>query len=132
MAETVRKTAKKAVKAAPKKKVSKPSAYNEFAVIATGGKQYVVSAGRVVKIEKLAGKHKEGSKLTFDKVLLVDNGKDTTIGTPYITGAKVTGTLKKSGRSQKVEVMKYKSKSRYNIRSGHRQEYFQVEIESIK
>ncbi len=105
---------------------------SEFAVITTGGKQYVVSAGQTVKIEKLAGEHKEGDTLTFDKVLVVDNGQDTTVGTPYISGAKVTGVLEKSWRDRKVEVIKYKQKSRYFIRRGHRQPYFLVKIESIK
>jgi large subunit ribosomal protein L21 len=105
---------------------------SEFAVIATGGKQYVVSEGATVKIEKLAGNHKEGDKLTFDKVLVVDNGSDTTVGTPYIDGAKVTGELVKAGRDKKIEVIKYKQKSRYFIRRGHRQHFFLVKIESIK
>ncbi len=105
---------------------------SEFAVIATGGKQYVVSAGSTVKIEKIAGAHKEGDKLTFDKVLVVDNGTDTTVGTPYISGAKVTGELVKAGRDKKVEIIKYKQKSRYFIRRGHRQPFFLVKIESIK
>ena len=104
----------------------------EFAVIATGGKQYVVSAGASIKIEKLSGEHKEGEMITFDKVLIVDNGNDTTIGTPYIDGAKVTGQLMKVGRDKKIEVIKYKQKSRYFVRRGHRQHYFLVKIESIK
>ena len=105
---------------------------SEFAVIATGGKQYVVSAGTKVKIEILEGGLKEGDAITFDKVLIVDNGSETTIGNPYIAGATVTGTLEKIGRNQKVETIKYKQKSRYFIRRGHRQHYFLVRIKSIK
>ena len=104
----------------------------EFAVIQTGGKQYKVSVGDTVKIEKLVGEHKEGDKITFDKVLLVDNGKDTTIGTPFITGAKVEAELVEIGRTKKIIVVKYKPKSRYLIRQGHRQHFFKVKILGIK
>ena len=108
----------------------------EFAVIQTGGKQYRVSAGDLVKIEKIAGKGdkelKEGDKVVFDKVLLVDNGNDTTIGTPFIDKAQVTATITKIGRSQKVNVIKYKQKSKYFKKNGHRQPYFQVKIDSLK
>ncbi|MEI6528224.1 MAG: 50S ribosomal protein L21 [bacterium] len=104
----------------------------EFAVINTGGKQYKVSAGDSVKIEKLSGDYKVGDKVVFDKVLLVDNGKDTTIGTPTIKGAAVNATIEKISRAQKVTVIHYKQKSRYFKKNGHRQPYFQVKIESIK
>ena len=104
----------------------------EFAVIQTGGKQYKVSVGDTVSIEKIQGEHKVGDKLTFDKVLMVDNGKDTTIGTPYISGAKVLATLKEIGRNKKIEVVKYKAKSRYYKNRGHRQPYFKVIITALK
>ncbi len=104
----------------------------EFAVIQTGGKQYKVSAGQEIKIEKLAGDHKEGDKIVFDKVLLVDNGSDTTIGTPFIEKAKVTGVITKISRAPKVIVIKYKQKSRYFKKNGHRQPYYQVKIEGLK
>lgn len=103
-----------------------------FAVIETGGKQYKVSEGDLIKIEKLAGKHEEGSKITFDKVLLVDDGKATTVGTPHIKGAKVTATLTEEGRDKKITVIRFKSKSRYFKKKGHRQPYCKVKIESIK
>ena len=104
----------------------------EFAVIQTGGKQYKVSVGDTVKIEKLVGEHKEGDKITFAQVLLVDNGKDTTIGTPFITGAKVEAELVEIGRTKKIIVVKYKPKSRYLIRQGHRQHFFKIKILGIK
>jgi len=104
----------------------------EFAVIQTGGKQYKVSVGDTVKIEKLAGEHKEGDKITFDKVLLVDNGKDTTIGTPFITGAKVEAELVEIGQTKKIIVVKYKPKSRYLVRQGHRQHFFKIKILGIR
>lgn len=104
---------------------------SEFAVIATGGKQYMVAVGDVVKIEKITGDFKEGDSVTFDKVLLVDNGSDTTIGTPFIASAAVKGTIKKIARAPKVTVVKYKQKSRYYKKSGHRQPYFEVKIDSL-
>ncbi len=104
----------------------------EFAVIQTGGKQYKVQAGDEIKIEKILGDHKEGDKIVFDKVLLVDNGTDTTIGTPFIDKAKVTGTITKIGRLPKINVIKYKQKSKYFKKNGHRQPFFQVKIEGLK
>ncbi|MES2088181.1 MAG: 50S ribosomal protein L21 [Patescibacteria group bacterium] len=104
----------------------------EFAVIQTGGKQYRVSVGDVVKIEKIIGDHKVGDEVVFDKVLLVENGNDTTIGTPYISGASVTATLAEIGRDAKINVIKYKQKSRYFKKNGHRQPHFKVKIESLK
>lgn len=104
----------------------------EFAVIQTGGKQYKVSKGTVVSIEKIKGEYKKGDKLSFDKVLLVDNEKDTTIGSPYISGAKVDAEIVEIGRARKVLVMKYKQKSRYLRRNGHRQPFFKVKITAIK
>jgi len=104
----------------------------EFAIIETGGKQYMVSEGDTVKIEKISGDFKAGDKVTFENVLMVDNGSDTTIGEPYIKGAKVTGELKAISRAKKVTVIKYKAKSNYFKKRGHRQPYFEVKISSIK
>ncbi|MFA5933711.1 MAG: 50S ribosomal protein L21 [Candidatus Paceibacterota bacterium] len=104
----------------------------EFAVIKTGGKQYKVSVGEVITIEKLPGAHVVGDKITFESVLLVDNGKDTTIGTPYIKGAKVEATFQAEGRAKTVMVMKYKAKSRYLKKNGHRQPFAKVKITAIK
>ncbi len=104
----------------------------EFAVISTGGKQYKVSKGDVVKIEKIKGDFKAGDKVVFDKVMLVDDGKNATIGTPFIEKASVEATLKEVGRNKTVEVIKYKQKSRYFKKNGHRQPWFKVEITGIK
>ncbi|MSR73058.1 50S ribosomal protein L21 [Candidatus Parcubacteria bacterium] len=104
----------------------------EFAVIQTGGKQYQVKKGDTLTIEKLPGDFKAGDKITFDKVLLVDNGKDTTIGTPFIAGASVMATFTEAGRAKKIDVIKYKQKSRYFKKNGHRQPFFKVKIEEIK
>ena len=104
----------------------------EFAVIKTGGKQYKVSKGDSIKIEKLSDTAKIGDKVTFEEVLLVDNGKDTTIGMPFISGAKVEATVEEIGKLPTVTVIHYKQKSRYFKKNGHRQPYFKVKINSIK
>ena len=104
----------------------------EFAVIFTGGKQYKVAVGDVLKVEKIEGDFKIGDKVIFDKVLLVDNGTDTTIGSPYITGAKVESLFQKLGKHKTVNVVKYKQKSRYLKKNGHRQPFVEVKISSIK
>jgi large subunit ribosomal protein L21 len=103
----------------------------EFAIIETGGKQYMVSEGDTLKIEKISGDFKAGDAVTFDKVLLVDNGQDTTIGAPYIGGAKVMGEIKRMDRAAKVTVIKYKAKSRYFKKRGHRQPFFEVKITKL-
>jgi len=104
----------------------------KFAVIQTGGKQYKVSKDELLSIEKMKGEWKVGDKISFDKVLLVDDGKNTTIGTPYILNAKVDAEITEIGRSKKIIVVKYKQKSRYLRRNGHRQPFFKVKILAIK
>jgi large subunit ribosomal protein L21 len=103
----------------------------EVAVIKTGGKQYVVTKGDTISIEKLPADLQQGDSVVFDDVLLVDNGSDTTIGTPSIKGAKVNGTVVLAGKAKKIEVVKYKPKSRYYKRRGHRQLFLKVKIDSI-
>ncbi|HFC10689.1 MAG TPA: 50S ribosomal protein L21 [Candidatus Kaiserbacteria bacterium] len=103
----------------------------ESAVIKTGGKQYIVSKGDVVSVEKLSDEQKTGDQIIFDEVLFVDDGSKTNIGTPNISGAKVEGTVVEIGRAKKIDVVKYKSKSRYLKRRGHRQPYVQVRIDAI-
>lgn len=108
----------------------------EYAVIKTGGKQYVVKQGDLVTIEKLGRGAatqdlKRGDPVVFSEVLLTDNGSVTNIGTPTIAGAQVKGTVFSVGRAPKVEVVKYKAKSRYLKRRGHRQPYVKVKIDSI-
>ncbi len=112
------------------KKVKKEN--TEFAVIETGGKQYKVAVGDVLKVEKLDGKFVVGDKIVFDKVLLVDDGSDTTIGSPYITKATVESTFQRYGRNKTVKVVKFKQKSRYLKRNGHRQPFIEVKISAIK
>lgn len=121
----------KATTTTKKTKTSVPES-KEFAVIFTGGKQYKVAVGDVLKVEKIDGEFKAGDKIVFDKVLLVDNGTDTTIGTPYIANAKVESLFQKLGKGKTVSVVKYKQKSRYLKRNGHRQPFIEVKISSIK
>ena len=104
----------------------------EFAVITTGGKQYKVSTGDTLKIEKIKGSFAVGDKIIFDQVLLTEGAKGGAIGTPYVTGAKVESTLEEIGRNKTVDVIKYKQKSRYFKKNGHRQPWFKVKIGNIK
>lgn len=120
-------TAKKTTK---KASVSKELA-KEFAVIETGGKQYIVCVGDVLDVELLGGDLKEGDKVEFDKVLMVDNGSDTTIGDPYISGAKVKATYEKEKKGKKLSILRFKSKSNRDRKIGHRQHYARVRIEAI-
>ena len=101
-----------------------------FAIIETGGKQYKVSPGQKLKIEKLEAK--EGDGFVFDKVLLKADGENVTVGTPYITATTVEANVLKQGRHDKVIVFKYHSKTRYRKKKGHRQPYTEVEILNIK
>lgn len=101
----------------------------EIAVIKTGGKQYKVSAGEKIKIEKIEGQ--EGEKAVFGEVLLVSDGQKTKIGAPFVSGAKVSAEILKQDRAEKITILKYKSKKRSNVKRGHRQPYSLVEIKSI-
>ena len=97
----------------------------KYAVIETGGKQYKVEAGDTVFVEKLEAN--EGDKVTFDQVV-ISNGK---VGTPYVSGAKVTGTVEKQGKEKKITIFKYKAKKHGHVKKGHRQPYTRVKIDSI-
>lgn len=128
----VKKTENKPKKTPVKAKTSSPKE-GWFAVFATGGKQYKVSNGDTIKVEKMKGDHKVGDTLVFNEVLLFDDGKgNTTIGTPTIDGSKVEGTLINIGRNAKITTIKYKQKSRYFKKYGHKQPYFQIKISGIK
>ena len=104
----------------------------QFAVIETGGKQYKVSEGQTIKVEKLLGEYKEGDKIVFDSVILTDDGSKVSMGEPYLDKVKVTAELVEEGRNKKIEVMRYKSKSRYFRNRGHKQPFMRVKILSIK
>lgn len=100
-----------------------------LAIIKTGGKQYKVAVGDKIKIEKLEGE--AGSVISFDEVLFIGDEKDAKIGTPFIAGAKVEGTLVEQGRHKKVWGIKHKAKKRYKVKFGHKQLYTEVEITKI-
>ena len=102
-----------------------------FAVIQTGGKEYKVEAGSKIKIEKIIGEYKVGDKLSFDNVLLVANGSDVKIGTPFVAGSKVEAEIVDIAKHKTVEVVKYMPKSRYFKKNGHRQPYFEIKVLAI-
>ena len=99
-----------------------------YAIIATGGKQYKVAEGDIIKVEKLGVE--AGETVTFDKVLAVNNG-ELTVGCPTVNGATVTASVVKEGKGKKVIVYKYKRKTGYHKKNGHRQLYTQVKIDKI-
>jgi len=114
-----------------------------LAVIKTGGKQYLVSPGQKIKIEKIA--KKEGSEISFPEVLLLEKGLRPSrhppakggplkieIGTPLVKGAKVIGKVLGHGKGKKLIVFKYKAKKRYKVKKGHRQPFTEVEILKIE
>lgn len=103
----------------------------KIAIIETGGKQYLVTQDSVLNIEKLSGVGEAGSKITFDKVLLTDDGKETKVGSPYVAGATVSAELVEEGRGKKVTVIRYRQKSRYFKKRGHRQPYTKVRITAL-
>lgn len=100
-----------------------------YAIIKTGGKQYRVSEGDVIWVEKLPSA--EGEKVSFNEVLLVGGDGEIKTGAPVINGANVEGTVLKNGKTKKVIVFKYKSKKDYRKKQGHRQPFTQVKIEKI-
>ena len=100
-----------------------------YAVIETGGKQYIVNSGARIKIEKLP---ESKNLINFDKVLLASDGNNISIGKPYLEGAKVTADRLDDGKSKKVIVFKYHSKTRYRKKKGHRQPFTEVLIKEIK
>ncbi|NTV44151.1 MAG: 50S ribosomal protein L21 [Candidatus Yonathbacteria bacterium] len=103
-----------------------------FAVIETGGKQYRIGEGQALTVEKLPKAFKAGETVVFDKVLLIDDGKTTKIGTPYLEGATVEAAFVEEGRAKKVTVIRYKAKSRYFKKRGHRQPFNKVTVSKIK
>ena len=99
----------------------------KVAVILTGGKQYLVSEGDVLKVEKLSNLN-EGDEVSFEKVLFHSDGEKSQIGRPYIEGLKIKATLLKNARNKKITVIHYKAKVRHRKKYGHRQPYSQVKI----
>ena len=101
-----------------------------FAVIKTGGKQYLVVPGQKLKIEKIDAN--EGENFVFEEVLLVSDGENLQIGTPLVKGARVEAKILEQGRAKKIIVFKYHNKTRYRKKKGHRQHFTEVEIKKIE
>lgn len=101
----------------------------QFAVIKTGGKQYLITPGQKLKVEKLDAT--EGDVFNFDQVLLAGDGEKIQIGTPILNGTKVEAEVIKQGRGDKIVVFKYHAKTRYRKKKGHRQPFTEVEITKI-
>jgi large subunit ribosomal protein L21 len=100
-----------------------------YAIVRTGGKQYRVEAGQVVRFEKLGGE--VGSAVTLGEVLLVSGDGGTRVGAPLVAGAKVSGTVVEQDRGDKIKVFKYKKRKHYRRTRGHRQTYTAVRIEAV-
>ena len=100
-----------------------------IAIIESGGKQYLVSVGDKIQVEKL--NVDEGKNVNFDKILFSSTGSDVNVGKPYISGAVVQGKVLKQGRGKKIHVLKYKAKSKYRRKIGARQYFTEVEITKV-
>ena len=101
-----------------------------YAVIKTGGKQYRVAAGDKIKVEQIAAD--EGSEITIDQVFAVGNGETLTVGAPLVSGAAVVAKVVAHGKHDKVRIFKMRRRKHYQKRQGHRQQFTQLEIVSIK
>jgi len=100
-----------------------------YAVIVTGGKQYRVAEGDVVRVEKLPVE--EGGTVEIDKVLMITNGDDVKIGAPYVDGGKVTATVATHGRGEKIKIVKFRRRKHSRKQMGHRQDYTELKITGI-
>ena len=100
-----------------------------YAIVETGGKQYRVSPGQVVDVDRLD--MDAGAAVELDRVLLLAEGDDVTVGTPTVAGARVMATVQEEGRGRKIIVFRYKPKVRYRRKTGHRQAYTRLSIDSI-
>jgi len=100
-----------------------------YAVFKTGGKQYRASTGDVIKVEKIEAE--KGATVELDQVLMVGEGEDVKVGTPFLEGGKVTATVLDQGRGDKIKVIKFKRRKNYRRQMGHRQYFTQLEITGI-
>lgn len=101
-----------------------------YAIVASGGKQYKVRQGDVLRVEKITGEI--GSEISFDRVLMVSDGETTSIGQPVLDNVAVKGHIVDQGKAKKVIVFKYKRRKRYRRKQGHRQQYTAIKIDSIE
>jgi large subunit ribosomal protein L21 len=104
------------------------SSFNQ-AIVRTGGKQYRVEPGAVLRVEKLGGD--VGGSIELPEVLLLGSGADARIGQPLVEGAKVTGTITAHGRGPKLVVYKFRRRKNYRRKNGHRQDYTEIKIDAI-
>lgn len=100
-----------------------------YAIISSGGKQYKVEQGDILHVEKLPGE--VGSEIVLDRVLMLADGENITIGQPVVAGAAVTGTVVEQGKAKKIIVFKFKRRKRYYKKNGHRQQFTAIKINSI-
>lgn len=100
-----------------------------YAIVSTGGKQYKVKEGDSIKVEKLAAE--QGAQVDFEQVLLVGDGNEISVGTPFVSGAKVSATVEAHGRAKKVHILKFRRRKHHMKRAGHRQSFTQLRITGI-
>jgi large subunit ribosomal protein L21 len=101
-----------------------------YAVVATGGKQYKVQEGEVLRVEKLGGE--VGAAVSFDQVLMISNGETVQVGSPVLEGIAVRGHIVEQGKTKKILVFKYKRRKRYRRMRGHRQQFTAIQIDQIE
>lgn len=100
-----------------------------YAVIATGGKQYRVAQGDVIRVEKLDVP--AGDSIEIDHVLMLGNGADVRIGAPFVEGGKVTATVRRHGRGEKIKIIKFRRRKHHRKQMGHRQDFSEIQITAI-
>ena len=100
-----------------------------YAVIKTGGKQYRVTEGQTLKVEKIQAE--EGASVEFNEVMMIVDGENVKVGAPYVDGGKVTARVKTQGRGPKIEIVKFKRRKHYRRRNGHRQSFTEIRITGI-
>ena len=101
-----------------------------YAIVDSGGKQYKVKEGEILRVEKLAGE--VGDNVSFDKILMFSDGENVNIGTPLLEDVAVSGHIVEQGKAKKIIVFKYKRRKRYRRKRGHRQQFTAVKVDSIK
>lgn len=127
---TTTKPARKIPSKFPTKNITE-KASADFAVIMTGGKQYIVHVGELISVEKMDGDFAAGKEISFDQVLMTHVGSKTAVGNPTVSGATVSAEFIEEGRDKKLVVVKYKAKSRYYKKNGHRQPFMTFKITKI-
>ena len=101
-----------------------------YAIVNTGGKQYKIQQGDILRVEKIPGE--VGSSVSFDKVLMFSDGENVSIGRPVLDNVTVKGHIVEQGKAKKIIVFKYKRRKRYRRKQGHRQRYTAIKIDSIQ